>query len=45
LSEFTLLDAGFDGLIELGIERGLRRDADLIVGLHVFLDRLTAMVM
>jgi hypothetical protein len=42
LAEFTLLNTSLDGLVELGVERGLRRDGDLVVGLHVFLDLLTA---
>lgn len=42
LAELSLLNASLDGLVELRVERGLRRDGDLVVGLHVFLDRLTA---
>jgi hypothetical protein len=44
LSEFLLLDTGLDGLVELGVESGRRRDGDLVVGLDILLDRLTAIV-
>lgn len=42
LGELALLDTDLDGLVELGVERGLRRDVDLVVVLHILLDRLTA---
>jgi hypothetical protein len=42
LSEVALLDTGLDSLVELGIEGGLRRNIDLVVRLHIFLDRLAA---
>lgn len=42
LGELALLNTGLDGLVELGVERSLRRDVDLVVVLHILLDRLTA---
>lgn len=44
LGELGLLNAGLDGLVELGIEGGLRRDIDLVVRSHVLLDGLAAIV-
>lgn len=42
LGELALLNTGLDGLVELGIEGGLRRDVDLVVRRHVLLDGLAA---
>lgn len=44
LSEFFLLNASLDSLVELGVEGGWRRDGDLVVGLDILLDRLTAVI-
>jgi hypothetical protein len=38
LSEVTLGDTILDGLVEVSIKGGWRRDGDLIVGLNVFLE-------
>ena len=42
LGELALLNAGLDGLVELGIKGSLRGDIDLVVGRNIFLDGLTA---
>ena len=42
LSELVLLNTGLDSLVELSIESALRRVGDLVVALHILLDRLAA---
>ena len=42
LCEVTLLSTGLQGLVEHGIELSLGGDGDLVVGLDVFLDGLSA---
>lgn len=40
LGEFTLLNTGFDGLVELSIEDTRGHDMDVVVSRDVLLDRL-----
>jgi hypothetical protein len=42
LSELALLNTSLDGLVELSVESGLRRDVDLVVRRHILLNGLTA---
>lgn len=42
LSEVTLLDTRLESLVELRVELGLAGVADLVVGLDILLDGLTA---
>jgi hypothetical protein len=44
LSELALLNTSLDGLVELGVESGLRRDVDLVVRRHILLNGLTAIM-
>lgn len=40
LSELALLNTGLDGLVELGVERALGREGDLVVRCNILLDSL-----
>ena len=45
MCEIALLDTGLEGLVEHGVKLVVRGDCQiLIVGLDIFLDRLTAVV-
>jgi hypothetical protein len=44
LSELALLNTSLDGLVELGVEGGLRRDVDLVVRRHILLNGLAAIM-
>lgn len=44
LSELALLNTSLDGLVELSVESGLRRDVDLVVRRHILLNGLTAIM-
>lgn len=41
LSELALFNTGLDGLVELGVERALGREGDLVVRGDILLDGLT----
>lgn len=40
LSELALLNTGLDGLVELGVERALGREGNLVVRSDILLDSL-----